>query len=114
MKKISIAFLIISIIALVLAILMDFVWLNDNSRRSNFISQWLWVPLLPLLIPVIGRNITIHFITKNPRIWVIIHGTVAIVWILVQVFAFSFIQRTMDLSLCIRKTRRNRSVGRRK
>ena len=97
MKKTGIVLLIISIIALIILLLMQFVWWNDGSRRANFINEWSWFFLIPLVLPIMGKHL------YGRRIWWIIQGLLTLVWIFVQVFAFSFIERTMDLSSCINR-----------
>ena len=103
MKKIGIVLLIVSIIALFVLLYMQLAWWNDGSRRASFMMEWSWFFLFPLILPIMGRNISIRLAIEKPRIWVMIQGAIALIWILVQVFAFSFIERTMDLQLCINR-----------
>ena len=103
MKKLSIVLLIISIITLIIIFLMVFAWGNDGSRRSYFLLQWSLICLFPFIIPLMGGNMLYHLIIKNPRIWFKVYGVIVLVWILVQVLVFSFIEKTMDLPLCINR-----------
>jgi len=103
MKKTGIVLMIISVIALIILLYMQLTWWNDGSRRANFIIEWSWFFLVPLALPLIGKSITIHLTMLKTRIWVIIHLSVTLIWIFAQVFVYSFIERTMDLSLCINR-----------
>lgn len=103
MKKATISLLIISVIALIFMLLLRYAWLDDGNRRADFILEWFLIILLPLLFPLIGKSITIHLAIEKPRTWLLIHGGAVLIWIFVQIFAFSFIEKTMDLSLCINR-----------
>ena len=101
-RKLTTTLLIISVITIAFMVFMEFVW-NDGSRRSSFITKWLVCILAPLIFPLVGKSISIAFVRTKPFIWLIVHGTATLVWIVVQSFAFSLIENTMDLSLCINR-----------
>jgi len=68
MKKTSIILLIISVITLIIMFFIEFTWLNDGSRRSSFIIGWLQVILLPLVIPLLGKSISIALVWTKTRV----------------------------------------------
>jgi len=101
MKKINIILFILSIIILFVVLYLHLVWLNDDSRRSNFIINLIWIIFFPLYLPIFGKNIFYQLTILKPRIWLKIHVVVTLIWILLHVFAFSFIKKAMDLPICI-------------